>query len=474
MVSTVTRARTRVRAVAAPAACHRRAHRLAGVRLATALASALSIAGALTLSSAGVACGQQMVRISPSLGVSEAYDDNIRLSARNPESDFISVLTPGLRLQIDEQPWSATLDGQLRAEYFARQTELNNYTDNWNGNATVAFRPTQLLTFSLADKFARSLEASAIDPQTGLILGRFPSTTNTLTSSVSYQLDRLTETTAQYSLAVFRSESPSALDSDTHTAEVFVKRQLEILPRDSVSFRYTYTRFEFAETGTQQSHLPKLGLIHAFSPTLRVSGEAGPVFLEQSDGTTERDIGARGRYEQEFKTGSFSLTYERSPQLAGRIGEAGIGWSLTSATTYRFSESFSMHEGSAYSQTTTGDSSTLRSFTTQAGLDYELRRDMTVGASLMAIDTRSDAGATTTTGGTASGAGATATNFRTYSIDVRFNYRILRWLTLETSYRYFRQDDRSGSNDLQHNVFTVGLTASDQFRASELLSFLPF
>ena len=36
--------------------------------------------------------------------------------------------------------------------------------------------------------------------------------------------------------------------------------------------------------------------------------------------------------------------------------------------------------------------------------------------------------------------------------------------TSNASYRYQRQDDRAGSQDLQKNIFFLGLTATDQFR----------
>jgi hypothetical protein len=58
----------------------------------------------------------------------------------------------------------------------------------------------------------------------------------------------------------------------------------------------------------------------------------------------------------------------------------------------------------------------------------------------------------------------TTEDFRVYTAGIRLDYRILRWLSVNGGYRYYRQDDRSGPDDLHRNVVFIGLTASTDVR----------
>src|SRR3972149_9894378 len=92
----------------------------------------------------------QTVTATPSLTVSEEYDDNIRLTPKNPESDFVSAVRPGLRLEAKDHPWYVTLEGSVRGEFFANHSDLNNY-DNQAGSARLEFRPERPFRLSLTE-----------------------------------------------------------------------------------------------------------------------------------------------------------------------------------------------------------------------------------------------------------------------------------------------------------------------------------
>src|SRR3972149_5594469 len=130
----------------------------------------------------------QTIIATPSLTISEEYDDNIRLTSKNPQSDFITAARPGLRLEVKEHPWYVTVAGSLRGELFANHSELNNY-DNQDGSASIEFRPERPFSLSLTDTFTRSTNPATVAPEAGIATGRVTSTSNAITPVATYQFN---------------------------------------------------------------------------------------------------------------------------------------------------------------------------------------------------------------------------------------------------------------------------------------------
>lgn len=407
----------------------------------------------------------QTILATPSLGVSEQYDDNVNFSSIDPQSDFITAVTPGLRLEVRGHPWSLTASGSVRGEFFADQSELNNFGDNAGGTATLEFRPTPTFGISLTDTVTRTVNPLEIPaerpnavPETGVrVTGRFVSIDNTIAPAMSYQINPLTFLGLRYSLNTFRSDSPLARDSDTHEAGGSVQRQLS--PRNTGTLRYTFSNFQVEESPDQDAHDLRLGLIHAFSPTIRVSAEGGPLFLERPDGTTEVTPAGTLRYDQQFRQGSFSIAYDRSAELAGRIGAPSVSDSLTTNTIFPVTRTLTLALNSVFRQTensaiteteAVARETDLRVFSNGIRIDYTPLRALSLSLDATASEVRSS---------------DRAVDFLTYSAGVQVNYRLVRWLSLQGGYRTERQNDRTGLNDLEKNVFFIGLTAADTFRA---------
>ena len=370
---------------------------------------ALLLAGILG-GATGLARAQTII-LSPSLAVSEEYDDNVLLSPTDRQSDFVTSVSPGLRLAIREYPWDVTLAASARAVYYLDRPDLNSTTDNQNGTLTIQYRPTPRFTASLTDTFTRSLNPGEVDPEAGIITGRFRSFSNTAAPALSYQITPLTRIRLDYAFRIFRSDSPLAEESDTHEAGLFVER--EFTPRTSGTLRYTFSYFQPENEPARDVHSPRVGLIHALSPTIRVSAEAGVLLLENANGSTQVLPAGTFRYDQEYSRGRFSLAYDRSARLAGLIGEVGTTQSLT------------------------------------ATVSFLATRALTVSL---------DSGARATE------SLDTAEDFRVYTAGIRLDYRLLEWLSVNAAYQYMRQDDRTGPLDLERNVVFLGLTASTDVR----------
>lgn len=378
---------------------------------------AMKPSGLIALLLAGILGGgdglawAQAIILSPSLTVSEEYDDNVLLSPTDQQSDFVTSVVPGLRLAIKENPWDVTMAVSARGVYYVDHPELNSTTDNQDGRLTIEYRPTPRLAASVTESFSRSLNPANVDPQTGIITGRFRSYSNTVTPALSYQITPLTRIRLDYAFSIFRSDSPVARDNDAHEAGFLVER--EFTPRTSGTLRYTFSRFEPQDERGRDAHLPRVGLAHALSPTIRVSADAGPLFIERVDGSTEITVGGSLRYDQQFTRGSLSVAYERSARFAGVIGDVVTTQGLTASVSFRAT------------------------------------RAVTVDLDARVAETQSE---------------DTAAEFRVYGAGIRLDYRILEWLSVNAGYRYTRQDDRTGSFDLDRNLVFLGLTASTDVR----------
>lgn len=366
---------------------------------------------AAILGGAGGLAWAQTVILSPSLAISEVYDDNIELSSTDRQSDFVTSVTPGLRLAIRESPWDVTMAVSARGDYYADRSDLNTTTDNQTGSLTIEYKPTPRFTALVTDTFTRSLNPGEVDTQTGIITGRFRSTSNTVAPRLSYQIDPLTRIRLDYSFSIFRSDSPVGEDSDTHEAGVFVERAFT--PRTSGTFHYVFSRFQPEGESARDAHLPTVGLAHALSPTIRVSAEAGPLLLERADGSTEINVGGAFRYDQQFTRASLSVAYDRSARVAGVIGEVVTTQGLTARVTFLATRAVTMGLESAVRLTKSED---------------------------------------------------TAEDFRVYTAGITLDYRVLEWLSVNAAYRYTNQDDRAGPLDLYRNVVFLGLTAFTDVR----------
>jgi hypothetical protein len=94
--------------------------------------------------------GPQRLTLTPSLTLGERYDDNIFETQTNKQHDFITVLSPGIRVQY--LPTAPTLGTQLDLEYHAN---IEFYADHSSQNNVG-----HLLSLTLASPLAPSLQVS--------------------------------------------------------------------------------------------------------------------------------------------------------------------------------------------------------------------------------------------------------------------------------------------------------------------------
>ena len=363
----------------------------------------------------------QSIWVTPSFGVTEAYDSNVTLSS-NATSDFVTSLKPGLAVEFKDYPFALSLSGGLIMQVYAENPSLDTYTDNVAFSGTLTYAPTSRLTLSVTDVFIRNFNPSLVTPTVGVTTGRFVSTSNTAGSSLTYKLDEPTTALLSYSMNTLRSDSSAATDSTTQIATAGLSRQLT--PIVSGGLQYVYSLFQVTGQPDSDSHSPQLTLAVRYTPTITVTSNTGQAWIKQLDGSYELSYASSTQYTQLFsrEQGMITLGYSHLPGTGGVTGVISTTETFSGGASFQFTQALQLAVGGSWSKTeSTGSGSTAGS----------------------ALD---------------------ATN---YTASLALTYRLLPWLTFEASYKYFQQKGtgaNAGFSDYQDNIFTLGLTASDKFR----------
>ena len=342
--------------------------------------------------------------ITPSLTLSEEFDDNVFLRSSGRESDVITRASPSLKAGYQSKPFTLLLSGGIDAEYFAEHPELSGAANRKRAALELRWVPEltgPTTTLGANVLYAESQSAGELQPQTGIEAGRRTTRLWSFSPSVTHRFSTLTSGSASYS---YGELSSGDFTSVSHQARVGISSQLTRM--DTGSLNYSLSVVDSAgETTT--SHAITAGWISRLSRSTTLSLEGGPRI---SDGNIEPQITA-GLAHTFNRTGQATLTYQRAETVV--IDQPG-----TSET-----------------------NSVL------AGLTLELTRRLrsSFGAGVSVTDTPN------------------AGDVTTYRANASLSYRLTKWLALGASYRYLQQDQ--GRIRLYHNVFSVTLDAVQQLRA---------
>jgi hypothetical protein len=414
--------------------------------------------------------------LTPSLGLAEAYDDNIFSTPedqngapvvsetptpeqtpiavgtrRSKTSDYIFQATPGLLGGYQSKPFTLLAGYKFGSEVYAEQSELSSAMARQDARVTSTYLPDPLLTLGVSGGYlesnnARQLNAPVISAETGL-----PATAQErpraraeiyyASPSVAYQYDPLSRADASYTFS--HSREVGATTSDTHNANTLLER--EITQRDAADLGFIYNHFSFQEpnpagaspqptptpepaaaaTPTPQrgrsreedSEAVTVGLLHRFSERTSVRLRGGPRFHEGSV-----DPEALGEIRHKLERGDASFVYART-QTTG----VGISGALDV-------ESFA------------------------GTVSYEILQRLFTGAAL-ALYRSSRSGEKSDV----------------YAVNLFGRYQLAEWLWLTANYDFQYQDGVLGSSSsggftssrnqkIYHNIVTVGVEASEPFR----------
>lgn len=254
--------------------------------------------------------------LTPTLTLSEEFNDNVFLDNDRKVWDFITGITPGLTFQVERPTYRISLSADATAEIFARESGQSDWLDRAGvlGEAVVRVDPRLTLTASETFIFSRDTFQVATE---SVSTGRDQSFSNALALGAAFQADQRTVLRAGGSWTAQRYEDEEQIDSDAYRLLAGVDRAFTA--RLTGIAEYEFDHFAFDRLDDVTTHTPRVGVTYAFTPTLTGSLRAGPTF-EVTDGDTRLTPSVIASLRQRTSWGAVGFDYSHLVSTTGGLG----------------------------------------------------------------------------------------------------------------------------------------------------------
>jgi len=242
----------------------------------------LSVLGFFLLISVGEAWGR--VDISPRFTLREEYNDNIYLSRKNKESDFITRAFPGIALKLDSDYLDVTLDYGLQFIYYADHSEENEtrLKDIQRASGVAELLPGRDFTVTLEDHITRVTidERDPVVEESSFInrtnLNRF-----VVNPRYQYRAIQGFLGVLGYRFEKYAYQSSAGDDSEKHAGYADLLKELSRRLSLTLYYEYSDNTAKYTEDYTRQDL--RGGIIYKLSQQLTFTGQWGQSWLDYSE-----------------------------------------------------------------------------------------------------------------------------------------------------------------------------------------------
>jgi len=404
---------------------------------------------------ASVGSGQHHFEITPSISVSEVYDDNIYLDPDHETSDYITTVTPRISLALVKQ--YTRLELAYAPSFVWYKDEDDNNTTRHTASLTFGQQLGRYLRFDLTDTFHRSEEP--VEETEGIVGVRHTRRTywrNSGEARMSYQFGAENTLSAGYRQSYLENNDPTVDDGRTQTP--FGTLTFWLNRANGLELGYEYTKADFwREQGTAgddyTGNSASIRYIHRFGP--HVTTSLGYTYTSRNfDGTTE-----------DYKVHEASFGYEQtfSPNLSLSLG---LGYFMQdnersdNETGYSYDLSVRRQIGQHTSMTVGGAGGW-----NEAYLEAERRGFSKYWSWRATIEHQLAEPLTCAFGGSyRNDKDATGRRWKTTRANVGLRYSFLRYFGAGLEYTYAKRDDDVNADDYTDNRVMLTITASRMFR----------
>lgn len=223
---------------------------------------------------------QSRVELKGSLGLVEAYDDNLFYRPSNRDEDFISRLSGSVGARYRSPTLHVLAQGALDAEAYRFHPELNTRAASQAWGLDLGWTASKRLSAAANASYTAAQTSGQLNTLTGLETGRFPARRLSTAESLSYRLGVLTTATVEHAFTNEQFADHPA--TEVQAAGLSLRRRLG--PVDEGRLRYGARRFAVGPDITL-SHVVTLGWSRDVTPVVRFEVDAGPR-------VTDRRVGA--------------------------------------------------------------------------------------------------------------------------------------------------------------------------------------
>lgn len=253
----------------------------------------------------GSVWAQDQIEFTPSISVSETYDDNVFLSERNERSDYITAVTPSLTLNVLTDKTKLGMNYRPTFVWYSDFSENN--TTRHQGTVSWDQQLTQYLSLNLTDTYLRS-EDPLEDPEDVDAERRTRNEywTNRGRASVGFAFGPENRLDVGYARNDRENTDPTLNDIKTHAPFMSLTYWFDV--KNGMRLNYTYRDATYSLDDDFTGHEPRVQYFRRFSPQ-----SVG--FLEYRYTTRDFD----GRTEDfVVHSGSVGLNHAFSPEYSIR------------------------------------------------------------------------------------------------------------------------------------------------------------
>ena len=208
--------------------------------------------------------------LTPRISIQEQYDDNIYLEPENEDSDWITVVSPGISLDLETPDTTMNLDYEAGFSFYQDDTNMNS--TRHQGRVAWDQRLTRYLTLNISDTFVRSedpiWEAEGRIEEIARERGIYYR--NSGEASLSYEFGAEDQITAGYRNGYV--DDRSSRDEDSVGHEGFLALDTWFTPQfgTNITSRYNRAEFELEEWDDFEQYGAGLTINYRWQPTRRL------------------------------------------------------------------------------------------------------------------------------------------------------------------------------------------------------------
>lgn len=398
---------------------------------------------------------QYRFELTPSITAGETYDSNIYLDPDHEKSDYITTVSPGLRLDLVGQHTNLALEYIPTLVMYASNTHYN--TVDHLGTITLGHDLSQTLHFDLTDTYLKSeAPIEHIDTIVDVRHTRRSYQRNSGSASVRYTFGPEDTLTVGYRNSLLLNDDETLNDGRIQTP--FVASTVWFNVRNGLEFSYDYTDAAFwrKDHGIAEDnytgHTPGVRYIYRLSPHTRCFVGYTLTTRDFKGATEDYQVhqGIVG-YEQAVSS-DFSYTlglgYFKQDIEHASGGEGPVYNASIVKRFYRGSITVGGAGGwhEAYLEANRTGFSKFRSV--DASLDYQLLEPLTGYATGYYSHDKADTGRV----------------WETYLTTCGLRWRFYRWYTVGLQYRYSKRRDHVYLDNFTDNRVMLTFSASRLFR----------
>lgn len=342
---------------------------------------------------------------TPALEVVYEYDDNILLRAVRRESDYITRVTPGFNLLVEQERVKWVTDLKAEFAFYRDHPDLSTWDRYQNLHTVLTLRPSGVWTFEFGDSLTHSNDPTR---QLDLVFRRTEYYTNLLNLKGSYRFSPRLTLEGEAINRINQFKDPALVDVSEDDLAAGLSYRLT--PLDTLSAKYQYRNFQFENRGHTETHTVSGKEQHRFTETLTVDGMLGVIGIVDRGTTLNYLLVGLGAEQRYSATVVFRADFLRDVSVVGGLSGTFISNTLSGSVTFHVTQWF--------------DSILAGSWSLQQPV----------------LSTRSD--------------------IDTMGLRIEEQVKITSWLKGVANYSYFRQNFHDeGVRDVYNNRVFIGLTA---------------